>query len=138
MRGAFARLWEKVKKARAGKGRYPLEETNKLVRRYVSLRVRGRHWLPPIVFAEAPHRDALGLTEHLRHGASRISVFDDNLHSADELAETLLHEAAHWLVNSHFSEEKRSVCCCCACAEGRGHGHDDVWCALFNHLFPVQ
>ena len=138
MHESFVHLWEKVKKARIGLCRYPLDEMNMLASKYIKHRLSGKLALPPILFGATTQRDALGTTEHMRHGASRIRVFDENLESAEELMETLMHEASHWVVNSHFCTMSKSQCCCCGCADGRGHGHDDVFLLVFNHLYPIQ
>ena len=136
-REGFAAVWRDVHIAKAEEKMYPVAALNDWVERYIRYK-RVRCIVPYYHFATCKSKLLMGCVYRRRHGASTVAIYDENINNEQEFVETVMHETAHWVVDTHEGEFGDDYNNCCECNGSKGHQHDSNWRNMFNFLFPLS
>ena len=137
IRQGFAKVWQDVHVAKENETMFPVTAMNMWAKRYLKYkRVRCR--FPYIHFSSCRSKLLMGCVFRRRSGASAIKIYDENIHNETEFVETVMHELAHWVVDSHGGQFGNDTNNCCDCNGSKGHQHDAQWKQMFNLLYPLR
>ena len=137
-RDGFAGVWRDVHIAKAAETMYPVMGLNDYVEQYLKYKGIRLPFVPYYHFSTCKSKLLMGCVHRRRHGASTIAIYDENILNEHEFVETVMHETAHWIVDTHEGKFGEDVNNCCDCNGSKGHQHDTKWRNMFNFLFPLN